>query len=119
MSGNNSRWGHGDDQGPPHPCARLPSVCLDENIVGITTFQMLVNLDPTNVGYHLGASNLRSRPLSTFPSSILHFPLIAPPDLQLCEHSIILLNHIGPPPIERARSREDFNHSSSTDSLHN
>jgi hypothetical protein len=35
-------------------------------------------------GYHFGALNLWSRPLSTFPSSILHFPLIAPLGLQLC-----------------------------------
>jgi hypothetical protein len=35
--------------------------------------------------YHLGAPNLQSSPLSTFPSSILHFPLIAPPGLQLCQ----------------------------------
>jgi hypothetical protein len=34
-------------------------------------------------GYHLGAPNLRSSPLSTVPSSILHFPLIAPSGLQL------------------------------------
>jgi hypothetical protein len=39
----------------------------------------------TGESYHLGAPNLRSRPLSTFPSSILHFPLIAPPGLQLCQ----------------------------------
>jgi hypothetical protein len=38
----------------------------------------------TGGGYHLGAPNLWSRPLSTFPSSILHFPLIAMPGLQLC-----------------------------------
>jgi hypothetical protein len=37
----------------------------------------------TGGGYHLGAPNLRSRPLSTFPSSILRFPLIAPPGLIL------------------------------------
>jgi hypothetical protein len=35
--------------------------------------------------YQLGAPNLQSRPLSTFPSSMLHFPLIAPPSLQLCQ----------------------------------
>jgi hypothetical protein len=39
----------------------------------------------TGGGYHLGAPNLQYRPLSTFPSSILHFPLIALPDLQLCQ----------------------------------
>jgi hypothetical protein len=36
-------------------------------------------------GYHLGSLNLWSRPLSTFPSSILHFSLIASPGLQLCQ----------------------------------
>jgi hypothetical protein len=52
--------------------------------------QMLVHSDPTDVnlnrhkrGYHVGAPNLRSRPLSTFPSNIFHFPLIAPPDFIL------------------------------------
>jgi hypothetical protein len=39
----------------------------------------------TGGGYHLGALNLWSRPLSTFPSSILHFALIAPLGLQLCQ----------------------------------
>jgi hypothetical protein len=41
----------------------------------------------TGGGYHRGALNLRSRPLSTFPSSILHFPPIAPPGLTW-NHSI-------------------------------
>jgi hypothetical protein len=35
--------------------------------------------------YHLGAPDLWSRPLSTFPPSILHFPRIALPSLQLCQ----------------------------------
>jgi hypothetical protein len=34
MSGNNSRRGQGDDQGPPHPSARLPRVCLGGHTVG-------------------------------------------------------------------------------------
>jgi hypothetical protein len=40
----------------------------------------------TNIGggYHLGASNIRLCHSPSFPSSILHFPLIAPPGLQLC-----------------------------------
>jgi hypothetical protein len=38
-------------------------------------------------GYHLGALNFKSDHSSSFPSSILHFPLIVLPDLQLC-HSI-------------------------------
>jgi hypothetical protein len=36
-------------------------------------------------GYHLGAPNMRSYHSPSFPSSILHFPLIAPPSLQLCQ----------------------------------
>jgi hypothetical protein len=36
-------------------------------------------------GYHLGALNIRSDHKSSFPSSILHFPLIALPGLQLCQ----------------------------------
>jgi hypothetical protein len=41
----------------------------------------------TGGGYHRGAPNLRSRPLSIFPSSILYFSLIVLSDLQLCQHS--------------------------------
>jgi hypothetical protein len=36
-------------------------------------------------GYHLGAMNFRSNHSPFFPSSILHFSLIAPPGLQLCQ----------------------------------
>jgi hypothetical protein len=42
-------------------------------------------LNDTGGGYHLGAPNFRSDHSSSFPSSILHFSLIAPPDLQLCQ----------------------------------
>jgi hypothetical protein len=38
----------------------------------------------TSWGYHLGAPNFRSYHSPYFPSSILCFPLIAPPSLQLC-----------------------------------
>jgi hypothetical protein len=47
----------------------------------------------TGGGCHLGVPNLWSRPLSTFPFSILHFPLIAPPSLQLCQ----LFDHLAKP----------------------
>jgi hypothetical protein len=40
----------------------------------------------TSGGYHHGSPNLWSRSLSSFPSSILHFPLIAPPSLKFCQH---------------------------------
>jgi hypothetical protein len=52
---------------------------------------LFIQTQPTRVlidtggGYQLGASNLRSRPLSTFLSSILHLPLIASSGLQLCQ----------------------------------
>jgi hypothetical protein len=72
----------------------------------------------TGGGYHLRAPNIRSNHSSSFPSSILHFPLIAPLVSNYANHSIILLNHIGPPSIESAISRADSNHSSSTESLH-
>jgi hypothetical protein len=36
-------------------------------------------------GYHLGALNIRSDHSPSFPSCILHFPLIASPSLQLCQ----------------------------------
>jgi hypothetical protein len=36
-------------------------------------------------GYHLEALNIRSYHSPAFPSSILHFPLIAPPSFQLCQ----------------------------------
>jgi hypothetical protein len=49
--------------------------------------QLRRTLIDTDGGYHLGAPNLRSRRLSTFASSILHFPLIAPHGLQLCQPS--------------------------------
>jgi hypothetical protein len=47
------------------------------------------NWSLTNIagGYHLGALSFRSDHSSYFPSSILYFPLIAPPGLQLY-HSI-------------------------------
>jgi hypothetical protein len=39
----------------------------------------------TGGGYHLEASNIRSDHSPSFPSSILHSSLIAPPGLQLCQ----------------------------------
>jgi hypothetical protein len=47
--------------------------------------QVLVHSDLTDIGrcYHVGASNFRSDHSSSFPSSILPFPLIAPLDLEL------------------------------------
>jgi hypothetical protein len=51
----------------------------------INTFQMLIHSDPIDEGlnqhtrgYHIGAPNFKSDHSPFFPSSILHFPLIAP-----------------------------------------
>jgi hypothetical protein len=58
-----------------------------------TTQSLFIRTQPTRAlidtggGYHLGAPNFRSNHSSSFPSSILHFPLIAPPGLIL-NHSI-------------------------------
>jgi hypothetical protein len=64
----------------------LDSVCP----VCVSTFQILVHSDPTDAGlnqhrwgYQLGALNIISDHSPSFPSSILHFPLIAPPGVQL------------------------------------
>jgi hypothetical protein len=63
--------------------------------VCVSTFKCLfIQTQPTQAlidtgeGYHLKALNIRSDHSPFFPSSILHFPLIAPPGLIL-NHSII------------------------------
>jgi hypothetical protein len=43
------------------------------------------SLTDTSGGYHHGAPNFRSDHSSSFPSSILYFPLIVPSSLQLCQ----------------------------------
>jgi hypothetical protein len=60
--------------------------------VCISTFKCLFNraqptwaLINTGGGYHLEALNIRSDHSLSFTSSILHFPLIVPPGLQLCQ----------------------------------
>jgi hypothetical protein len=64
------------------------SICL----ICVSTFKCLFirtqptwDLINTGGGYHLGAPNIRSDHSPSFPSSILHFPLIALPGLQLCQ----------------------------------
>jgi hypothetical protein len=94
------------------------SICL----VCISTFKCLfIQTRPMRAltdiggGYHLGALNFRSDHSPSSSSNILPFPQIATPGLQLCQNlSIILLNHIGPPSIERVLSWMDSNHSTST-----
>jgi hypothetical protein len=43
--------------------------------------QPMWSLIDTGGGYHLQSSEYENRPLSTFSSGILHFPLVAPPGL--------------------------------------
>jgi hypothetical protein len=50
-------------------------------------------LTDTGGGYHLGALNFISEHSPSFSSSILHLPLIAPPNLQLCQP----FNHLAKP----------------------
>jgi hypothetical protein len=50
-------------------------------------------LSDTGGDYHLEALNIRSDHSPFLPSSILHFPLIAPPDLQLYQP----FNHLAKP----------------------
>jgi hypothetical protein len=47
--------------------------------------QLMWALINTGGGYHLGAPNIISVHSSCFPSNILYFPLIALPNLQLCQ----------------------------------
>jgi hypothetical protein len=60
--------------------------------IRVSTFKCLfIRTQPTwalintGRGYHLDAPNFISNHSSSFPSSILPFPLIAPPGLQLCQ----------------------------------
>jgi hypothetical protein len=72
--------------------------------------QLTRALTDTGRGYHLGAPNFISDHSSSFPCSILPFPLIAPPGLQLCQY----FDHLAKPhrtSIDRkALSRADSNH---------
>jgi hypothetical protein len=73
---------------PTHRHTKLLSLGISYVSYALVHFKCLfIRTHPTRAlvdtsrGYYLGAPNLWFRPLSTFPSSILHFPLIAP-DLQ-------------------------------------
>jgi hypothetical protein len=58
----------------------------------------------TQAGQH--GAEYENTPLSPFPSSILHFSQVAPPDLILCHNLIVNINHIEPPSREGAAYHE-------------
>jgi hypothetical protein len=68
------KWGKVSSNSVPHDTTQTCSLGLDD--------RYLIN---SGGGYHLGAPKFRSDLPSTFPSSILHFSLIAPSGLQLCQ----------------------------------
>jgi hypothetical protein len=88
---------------------RIASVSAAHNVtqfgnficpVCVSTFKCLfIQTQPmralidTGGGYHLEAPNILSHQSPSFPSSILHFLLIARPDLQLCQS----FDHIAKP----------------------
>jgi hypothetical protein len=62
--------------------------------------QLTRSLINTGRGYQLQSSEHENSPLSSFPSGILHFPLVAPHGLLLCHIlKVKAVNHIGPPSI--------------------
>jgi hypothetical protein len=62
----------------------VPYALVHFKCLFIRTQPMRALID-TGGGYHLEAPNIRSDYSPFFSSSILHFPLSAPPDLQLCQ----------------------------------
>jgi hypothetical protein len=82
------KWGKVSSNSSKHEATQFEdSICL----VCVSTFKCLfIRTQPTRLlidtggGYHLEASNIISDHSSSFPSSILYFFLIAPPDRQLC-----------------------------------
>jgi hypothetical protein len=61
-------------------------VCLSTFKRSFIQTQPTLALTDTGGSYHLGALNFRSDHSSSFPSSVLPFPLITPPGLQLCQY---------------------------------
>jgi hypothetical protein len=49
-SGHSSRRGQGADQGPPHPSAHLPCVCLGRHTMGGRIASILAAHDATKFG---------------------------------------------------------------------
>jgi hypothetical protein len=81
--------------------------------------QLTQALIDTSGGLPPWSFEYQTRPLILLPIQYSPFSPNCPnPVSNYANHSIILLNHIGPPSIESALSWVDSSHSSSTDSLH-
>jgi hypothetical protein len=115
------KWGKISSNSSTHDTSQFgDSICP----VRVSTSQMLVHSEPIDAGLYrhrqgleTWSSEFQIRPLPSLP--IRYSPLSLNPVSTNANHLTILLNHIGPPLIERALSQVDSNHSSSTDSLHN
>jgi hypothetical protein len=91
------KWGKVSSNSSTHEATQFEDfICL----ICVSTFKCLFNraqptwsLIDTGGGYHLEALNLISNHSSSFTSSILSFPLFAPPGLQLCNS----FDHIAKP----------------------
>jgi hypothetical protein len=77
---------------PTHRHIKLLSLGISYVMYALIHFKCLfIRTQPTRAlidtggGYHLGAPNIRSYHSLSFSSSSLHFPLISPPGLQLCQ----------------------------------
>jgi hypothetical protein len=83
------KWGKVSSNFSKHEATQVEdSICP----VCVSTFKFLfIRTQPTRTlidtggGYHLEAPNIKSNHSPSFPSSILHFSLIASPSLQLCQ----------------------------------
>jgi hypothetical protein len=83
------KWGKVSFNSSTHEATQFgDSICP----ICVSTFKCwFIQTQPTRAlidiggGYHLEAPNIRSDHSPSFPSNILYFPLIAPPDLQLCQ----------------------------------
>jgi hypothetical protein len=63
--------------------SRMPQYIIKCLLIRTQPMRALID---TGGGYQLGAPNLWSKPVSTFPSNILYFPLIDLLSLNFCQH---------------------------------
>jgi hypothetical protein len=83
------KWGKVSSNSSKHEATQFGNFICP---VCVSTFKCLfIRTQPTRAiintggGYHLEALNIRSEHSPSFPSNILHFPLIVPSGLPLCQ----------------------------------